>query len=685
MRDVEVLCVDDEPSLLDLTETFLDRESDRIEVRTAATADDALDVLESHDVDCVVSDYDLQGCTGLALLRTVRDAYPDLPFVLFTGKGSEAVAADAISAGVTDYLQKGGREQYALLANRVERAVDAARAERELERTREKTAQLHDHAADIANASSREAVVDAALAATDDILEFHVYGLYEATDGHFEPVGAASNEPDSLPALDEGVLGETYQRGESFKVDDATAHDVAAPDDSTFKSAVSVPVGDEFVFQAISAEPRAFTASDLELTELLARHVEEAFERLDREREHRRTSEQLEAILDNTTAIVYIKDLDGRYELANERFREVLDVEDGDLLGRTDWEIQDDEFAGMVRANDRRAIEEERAIEVEEDAYRNGRRRTYYSVKVPLFDDDGEPTGVCGISTDITELKDRERELERQRDRLDEFASVVVHDLRGPLSVADGYRELLATDVDDERLSEIDKAHDRMDELIEDVLSLAREGDHDVDTRTVSIADVARSAQSVVDLPENVTVELDGDATIEADPSRLRRMFENCFRNSVEHGSTSSRPQADDAVEHGSTSNRTQSGNSVEHGSTGSRPQADDDVEHGSTSNRTQSADSVANDESTTIRVTVTEDGFAIADDGDGVPAEIRDDLFEYGVSDGDGTGIGLAVVREIAAAHDWSVRCTESESGGARFEVTTVDAPNRNATRSDR
>ncbi|WP_323676449.1 PAS domain-containing protein [Halorubellus sp. PRR65] len=619
MRDVQVLCVDDEQSLLDLTETFLDRESDRINVLPARTADQALDVLAERDVDCVVSDYDLEHRTGLAFLKTVREDHSDVPFVLFTGKGSEAVAADAISAGVTDYLQKGGREQYALLANRVENAVDAARAEEELERTREKTAQLHGHAADIAGASSRDAVVDAALSAADDILDFHVYGLYEATDGRFEPLGAATYEPDSLPALDEGVLGKTYQRGESFRVDDVAGTDDAAPDRPSFRSAVSVPVGDDVVFQAIAAEPNAFTASDLELTELLATHVEQAFDRLDREREYERTTEQLQAILDNTTAIVYIKDRDGRYELVNERFREVVGVDDGELVGRTDWEIQDDEFAAEVRANDRRAIEEESAIEVEEDAYRHGERRTYYSVKVPLFDDDGDPTGVCGISSDITELKEREHELETQRNRLDEFASVVAHDLRGPLSVAEGYRELLAMDLesDDERLAEIADAHDRMAELIDDVLSLAREGDHDVDAHDVSIAGVAESARSAVDLSEDVAVEVEGDGVVTADPSRLRRVFENCFRNAVEHGGCTSR-----------------------------------------------------------IRVTVTADGFAVADDGDGLHADVREDLFEYGVSDGDGTGIGLAVVREIVQAHDWSVRCTESEQGGARFEVETSNPP---------
>ncbi|NHN40614.1 PAS domain-containing protein [Halorubellus sp. JP-L1] len=626
MTDVQVLCVDDERSLLELAETFLERESDRISVRTASTADEALDVLAAHDVDCVVSDHDLEEDTGLSFLRTVREEHPDLPFVLFTGKGSEAVAADAVSAGVTDYLQKGGREQYALLANRVEKAADAARTERELKRTREKTAQLHENAAVIASARSREAVVDAALSAADDILEFSVFGLYEARSDGFHPVGDGSYDPGARPALDEGVLGATYQQGTSFFVEDALEDETAAPDQSSFRSAVSVPVGDDFVFQAIAEAPGAFTESDLELTELLATHVEGAFERIEREREHQRTAEQLQAILDNTTAIVYIKDREGRYQLVNDRFREVEEVEEGELVGRTDWDFQPDAVAAEVRANDQRAIEEGEPVEVEEDAHRGGGRRTYYSVKVPLFDDDGDPRGVCGISTDITNLKERERALERERNRLDEFASVVSHDLRGPLSVATGYRELLAEDVDDPRLDEIADAHDRMAELIEDVLSLARDGEADVDREPVSLSAVVASAESAADLPAAVDVVLDGEGVVEADRSRLRRLLENLFRNAVEHGETTS-----------------------------------------------------------TIRVDVTDDGFAVADDGVGIPPEQREDLFGFGVTNcDDGTGIGLAVVREVAQAHGWSVSCTESDAGGARFEVETDGSPRQRASATD-
>jgi PAS domain S-box-containing protein len=629
MTPVQVLCVDDDESRLELTETFLERESDRLEVLTATTADDALDVLEAQRVDCVVSDYDLDQGDGLAFLRTVREDHPDVPFVLFTAKGTEDVAAEAISAGVTDYLQKGGREGYALLANRVENAVDAARAERELERAREKTHQLHDNAAEIAGARSRDAVIESALAAADDILEFSVYGIYEAIDGEFHPVGDASYDPGERPAVTRGVLGTSYQHGESAIVDDARTHDDAEPHDDAFRAALSVPIGDDFVFQAISKDRSAFTETDLELTELLGTHVEQALDRIEREREHRETKEQLEAILENTTAIVYAKDLEGRYELVNERFQEVTGLDESEMLGKTDWEIQDDEYAAAVRQNDRRAIEEERAIEVEEDAYHDGEHRTLYSVKVPLFDDDGEPKGVCGISSDITELKRREAQLERQRNRLDEFASVLSHDLRGPLSVAEGYLELVQEPVDDPRLEHVSDAHERMRELIEDVLALAREGEAVVDPGVVDAQAVAESAWSAATPPNDVELVVDvadDAATLEADRGRLSRLFENCFRNAIEHG---------DAV--------------------------------------------------STITVTLREDSFAIADDGAGIPPGEREDVFDFGVTTStEGTGIGLAVVREIADAHDWSVRCEESDAGGAKFVFDLAEtAPHAQAASS--
>ena len=103
---IRVLHVDDEPGVTDRAQTFLERADERITVRTAASAEEGWETLSDTPVDCVVSEYDMGGTNGLDFLERVREAYPELPFILYTGKGSEEVASEAISKGVTDYLQK---------------------------------------------------------------------------------------------------------------------------------------------------------------------------------------------------------------------------------------------------------------------------------------------------------------------------------------------------------------------------------------------------------------------------------------------------------------------------------------------------------------------------------------------------------------------------------------------------
>ncbi|KDS90859.1 HTR-like protein [Halorubrum saccharovorum] len=136
---VRVLHVDDEPAFLDLVATYLERIDDAFEVRSETDVDAALEAVESGSIDCVVSDYEMPDTDGLAFLERVRERDRTVPFVLFTGKGSEEIASEAISAGVTDYIQKrSGTDQYTVLANRVRNAVDQSRSRAALAASQER-------------------------------------------------------------------------------------------------------------------------------------------------------------------------------------------------------------------------------------------------------------------------------------------------------------------------------------------------------------------------------------------------------------------------------------------------------------------------------------------------------------------------------------------------------------------
>ncbi|WP_152039615.1 PAS domain S-box protein [Salinigranum salinum] len=277
-------------------------------------------------------------------------------------------------------------------------------------------------------------------------------------------------------------------------------------------------------------------------------------------------------------------------------------------------------------------------------------------------------------------LRRREHRLERQNKRLSRFVDIVSHDLRSPLNVAAGHLRLARETNQPDHLDSIEVAHDRIYELVESLLRLARGGETVAEATAVDLAAAARASWRTVETPRARLV-VDTDRVVLADESRLRQVLENLFRNAVEHGSTTHRSHArDDSVEHGSTNSRLEADTAGESGGTGSSaPDRETRGRPKSTNGGATTDDPLTDGSPAEVAVTVTvgdlEGGFYVEDDGPGIPAAERERVLEVGYSRADdGIGFGLGIVEEIAAEHGWALTITDGTAGGARFELTGVD-----------
>ena len=774
---VSVLHVDDEPDFADMAAEFLERTDERLTVATATRASDALDHLAENDVDCVVSDYDMPETNGIDLLEAVRDRYPELPFILYTGKGSEEIASEAISAGVTEYLQKeSGTGQYTVLANRITNAVRQYRSERELDENRERLSMLfeqsplgviewddsfriarvneaareilgytesellgksweaivpesdrdeveavvtsllnaeggyrsvnenvtkggdrivcewhnrvitddagnvitvfsqfqdvtererrervleglHDATRSLLRAETKQEVADRIAEAAENVLGYsnNVVRLLSEDGDRLEPVALTSEDlPDDIgvrPVYEVGeeTAGAAFERGEPVIYDDVTELNDGKERGGALAGAY-LPIGDHGVLTITEFEADVFDETDLRLASILTTNAAIAFDRIDRQREQEARVETLTELNGETARLFRADTPEEICEIVAETARDVLGYpntvvrlvdEQRDLLlpvavterareelgERPEYPIGEGTAGRVFAAQEPMILED--AGQINDGYYRKDGRAAIY---LPIgeygtisisdttpgeFDEsDTELARLLAAVAEAAIYRLRQREaLERQNEQLDEFTSVISHDLRNPLSVAAGRLELLEADCDSEHLAALESSLDRMRTLIDDLLTLAREGETATDREPVALDSAVEACWSNV-RTDGATVLVDVHRSVRADPSRLKQVFENLFRNSIEHA-----------------------GSGV------------------------------------TVRVGGLEDGFYIEDDGPGIPEAERDEVFRAGYSTSEeGVGFGLSIVERIVEAHGWEIRVTDGNEDGARFEITGVE-----------
>lgn len=374
----------------------------------------------------------------------------------------------------------------------------------------------------------------------------------------------------------------------------------------------------------------------------------------------RESEQRLQGILDNTTAVIYVKGLDGRYLLVNRRYEELFHTSLDAVVGRTDHDLFPPRWANAFRANDKKVMEAGAPIEFEEVAAHDGAEHTYISLKFPLFDASGQPYAVCGISTDITERKRAAEELAQAKETAETanraksaFLANISHEIRTPITAMLGAAEFLGRAGVDSRGGGLDADHIDMIlrngrhllALIDDLLDISRAeaGKLQVKRVSASLMEILTDVVAVTEplhrrpgVEYRVVYDTPIPDRIETDPTRLRQALINLAGNALKF------------------------------------------TETGHVRVRV-----AVRDKQPEPRLQVT-----VEDTGPGIPPGQADKVFETftqfrtGTTTGfaEGVGLGLPLVRFIAAELGGTVEVRSEEHRGSRFTLAVETGPLKDA-----
>ena len=457
---LRILILEDNPADAELVQFELQEAGLVFTSKVVMTEKEYVQAIQDYCPELILSDYDLPTYNGALALAEARRRCPDIPFILVTGAVSEDRAIDILTQGAKDYVLKTRLQQRlvpavrrALAEAEEHRARKQAEAElREAHRTLEervkiRTAELQEQIETrkrteeaLRDSEERQRLVlQASSMGTFEVDLLTGEGQWNATE--FALLGLKPGDveagpdtffrfvhPDDVEQLQD-QWAEAMRSGKldaEFRIVRADGQERWLAGKGQFFSDGKPEVNDS----GTREEPLRFMGVNFDITG--RRKAEEAVAAAHR---------QVQSIIDNTTAIIYAFDLEGRFVMANAAIAELLNSTPEQMIGKRRHEFMPKDDADWHEENDRQTIEAGRALEFEEYSQLRDRSITWFTTKFPLRDAQGRIYGVAGISADVSERKQAQEMLreseERYRGVVENTTAIILRlDPRGVINFA---------------------------------------------------------------------------------------------------------------------------------------------------------------------------------------------------------------------------------------------------------
>ncbi len=466
---IRVLHIDDEDAQLVFAKMFLEDADPGLEVVSFSDPAKLLDSLDDS-VDCVVSDYIMPGMDGMELCHRVKER-ASVPFILYTGRGSEVVAEAAFKRGVDDYVRKeSDPSHYQLLAKRIRSQAATYRRLGEQYRYQERLEQLRGNLGLLSEARSLSE-----LAETTSLIIERVFGCSHSCfmvirDGKTVPV--FTNGHVELSELDIGGVDSIQQ------VIDEDGERVVVP----------LTLGDVHGAVVI-VSPDGYGDQDESLLGTLGTFVSQSLHRVVQTEQIRASEEQFRSIVENVQDVIVLTRPEGSITYISPSCRGVFGSPPGELRHRMWGDLVHDEDMDKLETFYAKSLRGEGGVIPEYRVRRGGEERWVSHTWSPIMKD-GEVWQVVSAVNDITWRKNAETalqrslgELEQTNKELNDFTHIVSHDLKAPLMTIESFSSFLLEDYGDrldgagqDYLTRVLTASQRMMGLIDGLLTLSRVG-----------------------------------------------------------------------------------------------------------------------------------------------------------------------------------------------------------------